>query len=230
MSLLLSKKDILILNTRLAVVIGLNEAVVLQQLAYWLEETNSGVEHAGVRWIYNTHEQWRDQFPFWSVDTVKRTFTALHKRGLVKVKQLSEDKRNQTNYYTVDYETVALLHQGKLPSWGVQVAPMDDGKLPSSLDRTKTTTKTTAKSASRFEDFWNAWPKGERKQDRKKCLEKWTAGKLDLVADAILADIAIKLNSEKWRGGYIESPLVYLNNRRWEDGTEATDAQTVGFI
>ena len=117
-----------------------------------------------------------------------------------------------------------------MPSWGVQDAPMDDGKLPQSLDRTKTTTKTTPKTASRFDEVWNAWPKGERKQDRKKCLEKWTLEKLDSVADAILADIAVKLNTEKWRTGYIEAPLVYLNNRRWEDGAGAAESQERSFV
>ena len=31
--------------------IGLNEAIVLQQLHYWLRDTNSGMECDGVRWI-----------------------------------------------------------------------------------------------------------------------------------------------------------------------------------
>ena len=30
--------------------IGLNEAIVLQQLHYWLRDTNSGMECDGVRW------------------------------------------------------------------------------------------------------------------------------------------------------------------------------------
>lgn len=70
----------------------------------------------------------------------------------------------------------------------------------------------------RFEDFWKAWPKSERKQDKAKCSAKWKAGKLDAVADRILADIATKKMTQKWLGGFIEAPLVYLNNSRWEDG------------
>lgn len=70
----------------------------------------------------------------------------------------------------------------------------------------------------RFEEFWTAWPKGERKQDKVKCAEKWRRGNLDDLADKILADIEVKRHTEKWREGYIEAPLVYLNGRRWEDG------------
>lgn len=28
--------------------------------------------------------------------------------------------------------------------------------------------------------------------------------------------------SQKWREGFVEAPIVYLNNRRWEDGAGTT--------
>ena len=40
-------------------------------------------------------------------------------------------------------------------------------------------------------------------------------------ADAILADVRAKRDTRKWQEGFIEAPLVYLNNRRWEDGTDS---------
>ena len=151
MSLLLGKKDILLINTKLAVIIGLNDAVVLQQLSYWLEETTSGIEHDGMRWIYNTHEQWQEQFPFWSIDTVKRSFASLHKRELIFVKQLAAAMRNQTNYYAINQPAVDALHQGILPSSRSarcpdpkgQIAPIQKGKMPRSSSKTETTTETT---------------------------------------------------------------------------------------
>ncbi|WP_394622910.1 hypothetical protein [Escherichia coli] len=50
MSLLFAERP-LVINTQLAMKIGLNEAIVLQQLHYWLRDTNSGMECDGVRWI-----------------------------------------------------------------------------------------------------------------------------------------------------------------------------------
>ena len=69
-------------------------------------------------------------------------------------------------------------------------------------------------------EVWEAWPASERKQDKAKCEEKLRAilKAEPEVLDAILADIAIKKLTDKWRGGFIEAPLVYLNGRRWEDG------------
>lgn len=77
----------------------------------------------------------------------------------------------------------------------------------------------------RFEDFWLAWPKNDRKQDKAKCLELWSRGKLDAVAEAVIADVKAKRGTRKWQDGFIEAPLVYLRNRRWEDGgTDGGDA------
>ena len=69
-----------------------------------------------------------------------------------------------------------------------------------------------------FEAFWECWPKNDRKQDKAKCSEKWKRYGLDAVAEAIVADVTAKKHSQKWRDGFIEAPMVYLNNRRWEDG------------
>lgn len=87
-----------------------------------------------------------------------------------------------------------------------------------------------------FAEFWEAWPKSERKQDKAKCEAKLKAilAKEPELIDAILTDIAIKKMTEKWRGGYVEAPEVYLNNRRWEDGvTPGNDQMSTseaGFI
>lgn len=72
----------------------------------------------------------------------------------------------------------------------------------------------------RFDDFWKAWPKNERKQDKAKCFAKWKRNSLDLLADTILADIAVKCKTKKWIDGFVEAPLVYLNGSRWEDGVQ----------
>ncbi|MBK5204337.1 MAG: hypothetical protein JJD98_02700 [Polaromonas sp.] len=71
---------------------------------------------------------------------------------------------------------------------------------------------------TRFDEFWEMWPNNERKQDKGKCADKWKSQGCKEIADLILADIATKKLTQKWQGGFIESPEVYLNNKRWEDG------------
>lgn len=107
MSLLMPSRPIVI-NPDLAYSIGLNEAIALQQVNYWLKETTSGLERGGERWIYNTTEQWLEQFPFWSESTLKRTFTRLKTLGVLKIEQLNKSQRDMTNYYTINYESPLL--------------------------------------------------------------------------------------------------------------------------
>lgn len=157
-SLLFDKDDILLVNRRLAAIVGLNEAIVLQQIDYWVKKKRGGVEHQGCRWVFNSLDSWHAQFPFWSKDTVKRALAALKTRGLIRVQKLAEAARDQTNYYTVDYKAVTLLEASNLhPSIGAnctdgeaQIAPMGKGNLHQSegadctdANRTKTTSKTT---------------------------------------------------------------------------------------
>ncbi|MEP8680825.1 conserved phage C-terminal domain-containing protein [Enterobacter ludwigii] len=144
MSLLMPSRPIVI-NPDLAYSIGLNEAIALQQVNYWLKETTSGLERDGVRWIYNTTEQWLEQFPFWSESTLKRTFTRLKSLGVLKVEQLNKSQRDMTNYYTINYES-ELLDEVKvtksksskctLPSG--QNEPMEEVKMKRSTGSKRT--------------------------------------------------------------------------------------------
>lgn len=92
----------------LAMAIGLNEAIVLQQLHYLL--AFASITHQGKKWVYNSHEEWQaKQFKFWSVATVKRTFASLQKQGLVVCEKLQSKYRNQTNFYTIDYDKLGEI-------------------------------------------------------------------------------------------------------------------------
>lgn len=76
----------------------------------------------------------------------------------------------------------------------------------------------------RFEEFWTAWPKSERKQDKAKCLDHWRRNNLDELAGPILQDIQTKRQTQKWAEGFIEAPLVYLRGKRWMDGVTPAPA------
>lgn len=84
----------------LAVAIGLNEAIVLQQIHYWI----MGMGNKGNGWIYNTIKEWQDQFPFWSKRTILRTFKNLKKSGLVLSKKHKTTSWDRKNTYTIDYD------------------------------------------------------------------------------------------------------------------------------
>lgn len=107
MSLLINEPPLQVLPS-LAILIGLNEAIVLQQLHYLLPMAQT--VHDGKKWVYNSFEDWQGQhFPFFSVDTVKRAFNSLRQKGLILCEKLQKQQRNQTNFYTINYDELNKL-------------------------------------------------------------------------------------------------------------------------
>ena len=91
----------------LAVLIGLNEALVLQQIHYWLSRDK--LQSQSRRWIYNNFDEWQAQFPFCSAKTLQRTMKSLVDQKLIRVRKFNKKNWDRTNWYTIEYDTVARL-------------------------------------------------------------------------------------------------------------------------
>lgn len=125
MSLLIPEPPLQVLPS-LAVKIGLNEAMFLQQVHYWLARSESEIN--GHRWIYNTVKQWREQFPFWSEDTISRIVKNLRDTGLLVVEHLSNDRRDKTNYYRIDYQLLSRISDSIPATCGVHTGNLQDSE------------------------------------------------------------------------------------------------------
>lgn len=136
MKLLVSESPLVVLPT-LAKTIGLNEAIVLQQIQYWLSNPAVGFWKDGRKWVHNTYEEWHKNFPFWSIDTVKRAIKSLEDSGLVLSEQSSSNPFDKTKSYSIDYEALSSVRDGNLH-------PSEDGNLPPSFTETTTETTNTA--------------------------------------------------------------------------------------
>lgn len=90
----------------IAVTLGLHEAIVLQQIHYWVQHnTKLGKHyHDGRCWTYNTYEQWQEQFPWWSRRTIQRIISDLRGAGLVLCGNYNRHKYDRTLWYTIDYD------------------------------------------------------------------------------------------------------------------------------
>lgn len=97
----------------LAEKVGLNEAVVLQQVHYLIIAGMSSPERNRKfdGWVYNTVAGWQEQyFKFWSTKTLQRAITSLEEKGLL----ISRQDRNYSNFYrmkwyTIDYQALNAL-------------------------------------------------------------------------------------------------------------------------
>lgn len=149
MSKLLINEPPLQVLPSLAVAIGLDEAIALQQLHYWLNNPKSEgrVDESGVKWVYNTYAEWKEKdFPFWSEDKIQRVFLDLEKIGLVISAQLDAKKRDMRKFYRIDYGALCTMDDSFL-------RPSNAAKSPHvKYELTETTTESIISSANRTVD------------------------------------------------------------------------------
>lgn len=166
MSMYLFDEQPILANKALARELGLNEALVMQQINYWIEiNKRSGKNyHDGKYWTYNSIRAWQENdFDYMSVDTVKRTFTKLAKAGYLLVGNYNKDPRDKTKWYTINNDKLEELFfemnqrkmdeerrvreqklEESMPNALGQNAPMDDGKMPQRM---------IADCSNAFDDF-----------------------------------------------------------------------------
>lgn len=129
----------------LAVAIGLNEALILQQFHYLGNSGNSGRIINGERWVFDTYEELqRKFFPFWSLNTIKRTIAELESKNWLLSCQ-PEGVLSRRKYYRVSAQSYLHLTSERLgdasKSRTTQNEPFDDPSW--ALPLTETSSKTS---------------------------------------------------------------------------------------
>ncbi len=127
MTILFDKHPI-VLDKHMAAIIGLNEAIVLQQVHYWIQLNKKEGRnfHEGRYWTYNTYEEWHDQFPFWSKETIKRVFRRLRNMKLIIVDRFNVYQMDRTLWYTIDYDRLySIMNISNKPDSNSHIDPMD---------------------------------------------------------------------------------------------------------
>jgi DnaD/phage-associated family protein len=109
-NLLINESPILVLPS-LATKVGLSEAIFIQQLHYWLKDSKNVRD--GYKWVYNTYEDWHEQFPWWSISTIRRIITKLENSKLLIIGNYNRLKIDNTKWYRIDYEL--LEHMNRPP-------------------------------------------------------------------------------------------------------------------
>ena len=157
---------------KLAEEIGLNEAIVLQQMHYWLNTSKH--EHNGKKWIYNSFPSWQEQFPFWSIMTIKRAVYSLEKKDLLHVGNYNKAGFDKTKWYSINYETLECMIRPSYQNDTTSVSKWNDGvyqnDTTNTRDYTEITSETNNNSATKvtqeqFDQWWNLY---DKKLDKKK--------------------------------------------------------------
>lgn len=144
--MLLDDRPLIVLPT-LAIAIGVNEAIALQQLHWLLCDPNNGKRIAEQQWIFNTVEQWRvSYFPFWSERTIRTVFSNLARRNLIITCQ-PEGRASRRKYYRVNTEKLPELLEAAKSVTSKRQGSSLGKRQDSSLPITETTTETPAKNS-----------------------------------------------------------------------------------
>lgn len=108
MSNLLLDDRPLVIQPKLAELLGdLDEAVILQQIHYWLEKRLNIKD--GYSWVYNSMVEWNKQFPWLSLKTLKRKFKSLEDKGLLITGNYNKAKFDRTKWYRINYDAFSNL-------------------------------------------------------------------------------------------------------------------------
>ena len=120
MSRLLYDERPLVVNPTLAALIGLPEAIVLQQVHYWVVINAQAGRNAyeGYYWTYNSYREWAEQFPFYSRNTVIRAIKKLESEGYLLTGAFNKTGQDRTKWYRVNY--ARLLD---IPKMGKSIYP-----------------------------------------------------------------------------------------------------------
>ena len=92
-----------LVQTSVAIVLGLNAALFLQQLNFRLRTPSHVVE--GVAWYEASYASLPAvDFPFWCEKTIARIARRLEKRGIITARPMSRNTYDRTKWYTINDE------------------------------------------------------------------------------------------------------------------------------
>ncbi|MBU7586869.1 MAG: hypothetical protein KAF91_29130, partial [Nostoc sp. TH1S01] len=107
-SKLITPESPLLVPPLLAAEIGLEEAVILQQIHYYCQ-VSKHIKRDGRRWFWKTLNDWGQTLPFLKISTIRRAIANLRNFELIDVCRHSQKTWYQANWFTVNLENVEAL-------------------------------------------------------------------------------------------------------------------------
>lgn len=204
-NLLINEPPLMVLPS-LAVRIGMNEALILQQIHYWLNPKINKNFKEGKYWVYNTYKQWKELFPFFSDKTIRRTIYNLEEKNLILSSEFNTKQGDRTKWYTVNYEEICALDlSGQNDHMHLVKTTNSSGQNDQSLYKdTKITTEITSPLTPQ---------RGEKKKEDKSLKEENTSLRLPF-KPAIFS--SIQTMAEIWHSIVQErqGPLPQVKEKR----------------
>jgi hypothetical protein len=139
----------------LAVVFGVNEAIVLQQIYFYMNVNRKKKSERHFLhdrwWVYNSYEQWcNEHFPWLSERGLQTIMLGLEKSGVVMTMQGVENPRDRRKWYSIDLDKLYAIVQNGAMHDTKNVSSHDTKNVPSNThslchEYTESTTEKTIK-------------------------------------------------------------------------------------
>lgn len=240
-----------------AEIVGLNAAVIYQNICFWCEK--NAVKGRNIRdgnvWTYNSVKEFCALFPYFTSKQIRTALDKLENSDLLETGNYNEDKRDRTKWYALNRggRAFALLVQVNLPSRAETIAPEGE-PLPDIKPDIKHTPKPPVGAdlfsadeiepaeASKpdeietgFKEFWEEiWPSHKRKAGKVDCQKIYRAAcegkhsKADKIPPEVL-NRAARAYIASLRGNmeFLKGPKPWLNQPGWEPFLEAVATPTM---
>ena len=110
-------------DTEIAKRVGLNAAVLYQNIVFWAEHNmrNRRHFHEGRWWTFNSRRAFTEQFDYLTEDQIRHALKKLEKAGLIKKGRFNQKGYDKTTWYSPDVSLEWTLGEN---------SPMDVGEIP----------------------------------------------------------------------------------------------------
>lgn len=100
-----------IFDTDVAQLVGLNAAVLLENIAHWCEHNaaNNTNLHDGHYWTYNSTKAFKELFPYMTVSTLRTAIKKLKDNELILTGNYNKSAYDRTMWYTLTEKAETLL-------------------------------------------------------------------------------------------------------------------------
>lgn len=130
-------------NSDIAKEVGVEEAIMLENLAYWIfkNKANNRHFHENTYWTYNSMHAFSLLFPFWSIRQISRILKKLEVNGYIITGNYNQTAYDRTKWYSLTKKATCILPYGEMENVNKTVSISPKGEM----DTTKKSNGTTKK-------------------------------------------------------------------------------------
>lgn len=161
-------------NVDLAIKYGTEEAIILENLAFWIKKNQANDKHLidGHYWTYNSSRALKELFPYMSEKKIQRTLKKLEELNIIKTNNYNKSLYDRTKWYTIIDQSICHIYTIHLPKLsnrldtGVQPIPDINTSINSNINNNTITSNEVNSIIEKFNTLFST--KYRVTQDRSK--------------------------------------------------------------